>query len=107
MTSRCLWIDNTDNGPFGSDWASDYDEALSFLTENRYDMISLSYDLNTWHHGREYTGFDVLLWLYEHRLEGGHTPTQIKIHSADTSAKSMMDEFIHSHLSQYPTRNDF
>ena len=105
--NEILWIDNFDSGPFGSDWASDYDEAISYIEENDYDIISLSYDLGTWHHGREYTGYDVLVWLYEHQLKGGHVPRSIRIHSAESYEKNMMEEFISSYLNKLEIRNDF
>ncbi len=51
-------------------------------------MISLDHDLGDDERG---TGYDVILWIEEAVATKGFTPPEIKVHSANSSARIRME----------------
>ena len=97
MKKKGLYLDDLRDLPEKyADWdiARTYDEAIRMLEAHEYEAISLDHDLGCFEPitKREYTGYDVVYWLVEHKFAGGYVPTTYKVHSANpVGAKNMTD----------------
>ncbi len=90
-----LWIDDVRPAPDDTwDIARTYDEAINSLSKNKYDIVSFDHDLGDFKDGRERTGYDVLLWLTEKRLNNETVPKNLRIHSANPVGRQRMQGVI-------------
>lgn len=64
------------------------DEAIKLLKTGKVSEISLDHDLGDDQRG---TGYDVILWIEEEVIIHGFTPPNIKVHSANSSARHKME----------------
>lgn len=92
----CLWVDDERPIPSdcGKEWCSARTayEALLKLELLQFEVISLDHDLASFIGNKEITGYDVLLWLVERKLNGHYVPPCIKIHTANpVGAQKMLD----------------
>ena len=74
----------TPEGWVGVRWP---EEAIELLRTGEVVEISLDHDLGDDDHG---TGYDVLLWIEEAVATQGFEPPLMRVHSANTSARSKM-----------------
>jgi hypothetical protein len=64
------------------------DEAIKLLKTGKVSEISLDHDLGDDQRG---TGYDVILWIEEKVIIHGFTPPNIKVHSANSSARHKIE----------------
>ncbi len=76
--------------PTPDGWVHTYwpDEAIELLKTGNVEVISLDHDLGDDERG---TGYDVILWIEEAVATKGFTPPEIKVHSANSSARIRME----------------
>jgi len=67
------------------------DEAIAFLEKGGVTEISLDHDLGDDERG---TGYDVLLWIEEAVALRGFKPPEMRVHSANSSARLKMEQAI-------------
>lgn len=102
-----LWLD--DLRPLPSDWqgpqwdlpldgawwwtrAYNFHEAIILFERNPIKFVSLDHDIASFYGNKEMTGFDVLWWLVDRKMNRPHECQieWIKVHSANSSAKPKM-----------------
>ncbi len=83
-----VFLDDERDTPPG--WKRVYwpDEAIRLLKAGRVSVISLDHDLGDDHRG---TGYDVVLWIEKAVVTKGFVPPEIRVHSANTSARVKME----------------
>lgn len=69
------------------------DEAIALLETGEVAVISLDHDLGDDERG---TGYDVLLWIEEAVALRGFDPPEMRVHSANSSARLKMEAAIAS-----------
>ncbi|MDG3085286.1 hypothetical protein P7F88_03875 [Vibrio hannami] len=86
-----VYLDDERNTPKG--WVRVYwpDEAIELLKTGEVTEISLDHDLGDDERG---TGYDVVLWIEEAVATQGFKPPVIRVHSANSSARSKMEQGI-------------
>ncbi len=89
-----LWVDDLRPAPPGWDWAKTYHEAIARLQEKAYTELSLDHDLGCFEDGREYTGYDILVWLEARQAAGEPVPPLIHVHSANPVGVQRMQTVI-------------
>lgn len=80
-----LYVDDIRNPPDDTwDLARSFDEAIKMLTDIDYELVSLDHDIASFKNGREYTGYDIVLWFVNRKINnGGYVPPTILVHSAN------------------------
>jgi len=88
-----IFLDDERETPNG--WVRTYwpDEAIRFLEKGNVTDISLDHDLGDDSRG---TGYDVILWIEEAVATRGFRAPNIKVHSANPSAREKMAAGIRS-----------
>lgn len=83
-----VYLDDERETPDG--WVRVYwpDEAIELLQAGHVTHISLDHDLGDDDRG---TGYDVLLWIEEAVAVHGFTPPDMRVHSANSSARDKME----------------
>lgn len=95
-TFRKLWVDDERPVP-GEEWTSarSFHEAILKLELLEFDEVSLDHDLACFYNGKELTGYDVLMWLVERKVEGTHhVPVRVYVHSANPVGRDRMQAVI-------------
>lgn len=86
-----LYVDDVRMVPDDTwDLAVSYDQAIKLLESNQYLTISLDHDLGDINTDRERTGYDVLMWLTERRMNDMPVPCTVLIHTANPVARDRM-----------------
>lgn len=95
-----VFLDDERETPDG--WVRVYwpDEAISLLESGTVTEISLDHDLGDDQRG---TGNDVVLWIEEAVITRGFLPPEIRVHSANSSARLKMELGI-SQIQKYARR---
>ena len=88
-----VYLDDLRPTPGG--WVHVYwpEEAVELLKTGKVEIISLDHDLGDDDRG---TGYDVILWIEEAVATAGFLPPEIRIHSANSSAREKMAAGINS-----------
>jgi len=88
-----VYLDDLRPTPEG--WTRVYwpDEAIELLKTGNVDVISLDHDLGDDERG---TGYDVVVWIEEAVATKNIIPPEIKVHSANSSAREKMEAGIRS-----------
>ena len=96
-----LFLDDEREAPEG--WVRVYwpDEAIDVLKKGIVEEISLDHDLGD---DRRGTGYDVLLWIEEQVVINKFQPPNIKIHTANNSAREKMEAGVRS-IEKYLSEN--
>lgn len=84
-----LYVDDIRDAPDSSwDIARNYRQAIHMLETNNYDVVSLDHDLGDFDKDtkREYTGYDILLWIVERKEAGLTYPADVRVHTANVPA---------------------
>ncbi|MCV6620428.1 MAG: hypothetical protein OIF51_01590 [Cellvibrionaceae bacterium] len=83
-----VYLDDERETPEG--WVRVYwpEEAIELLETGKVVELSLDHDLGDDDHG---TGYDVVLWVEEAVATKGFVPPKIKVHSANSSARTKME----------------
>lgn len=107
-----LWVDDIRKIPSDYknwDLATSYDEAIKLLSTNDYDVVSLDHDLASFDkEGNERTGYDIVKWLVQRKLDGYPVPNEYRIHSANPIGRNNMQHMIDRYLKENTnyTRNN-
>ena len=83
-----IYLDDVRKAPIGWSLVETAEEAISALKTGNVTQISLDHDLGDDEAG---TGYDVLLWIEREVFLNGLTPPEIKIHTANISARKKME----------------
>lgn len=96
-----LYVDDERSIPAGWDFARSYDDAITKLSSNEYDHVSLDHDIASYNKdGREMTGYDIALWLAERKItESGYVPPVVTCHSANPAGRKNIESVIKRYLS--------
>ena len=88
-----VYLDDFRPTPDG--WVRVYwpDEAIKLLKTGNVEIISLDHDLGDDERG---TGYDVVLWIEEAVATQAFIPPEIRVHSANTSARNKMEAGINA-----------
>ena len=83
-----IFLDDERVTPSG--WTRTYwpDETIELLKMEPVSVVSLDHDLGDDERG---TGYDVILWIEEAVATEGYQPPEIRIHSANSSARKKME----------------
>lgn len=100
--NKILWVDDIRNPPTGMqvDIARTYNDAIKLLTENQYDTIWLDHDLGdyTGPEGREMTGYDVVMFIVQHKMDGFHVPSCYEYLTANFIGRQRMSGVVDRYL---------
>jgi hypothetical protein len=94
-----LWVDDIRPIPsdYGTEWctARTAYEAILKLELIEFEVVSLDHDLATFIGNKELTGYDILMWLIDRKVNQiGHVPTEIRVHSANPVGVERMKSMI-------------
>lgn len=96
-----IWLDDIRTPPPGWTWAQTYDEAVTLLERGEAEAISLDHDLGDQNpDGRERTGYDVLLYIVQLKMDGRPVPDDVRIHSANPVGVTRMEGVIARYLEE-------
>lgn len=95
-----LWVD--DERPLPREYEEQgwravmsFHGAIVLLEKNRYNEVSLDHDLACFYGNREMTGYDILVWLVDRKVNGtGHVPERVFVHSANPPGREKMQQVI-------------
>lgn len=101
---RGLWIDDVRPVPEhlrikGWCWARSFHEAIMKLELMDFEEISVDHDLASFYGNKEMTGYDILLWLVQRKIDGNHVPLRIYVHSANPVGHERMQGVVDRYLS--------
>ena len=88
MDAMKVYLDDERTTPQGYTRVYWPEEAVHLLKSGTVTEISLDHDLGDDDHG---TGYDVVLWIEEAVATQGFIPPEIKVHSANSSARHKME----------------
>lgn len=104
MGFRGLWVDDIRPIPddlVERDWCSahSFHEAIVKLELLEFEEISLDHDIASFYGNKEMTGYDILMWLVQRKLEGiHHVPTIVNVHSANPVGHDRMYNVIQQYF---------
>lgn len=99
-----LWVDDTRPIPENlfktGEWTRAYTawEALFKLEVMEFDEVSLDHDIASFVGNKELTGYDILIWLVERKLNNQHVPSIVRIHTANPVGASKMHSVVNQHF---------
>lgn len=97
-----LWVDDIRNPPAditGCDIARSYAEAIAYLGKNEYETIYLDHDLASFEaDGREKTGYDLVLYIVQRKMDGLHVPKNYHLLTANPVGHENMQAVIDRYL---------
>lgn len=70
--------------------ARTFHHAMVALEANHYDVVSLDHDLGSFYGSREMTGYDILMWMVQQKVENRLVPRYVRVHSANPVAQLKM-----------------
>lgn len=102
-TFRGLWVDDIRPIPdnlIAQNWCSARSawEALLKLELLEFDVISLDHDLASRVGNKELTGWDILVWLVQRKVDGQYVPSTVNIHTANCAASPNMIQLAKQHF---------
>ena len=92
-----IWLDDVRPAPEGWVWVKNYSEAVQHLASFSWSEVSLDHDLGDFGDDREWTGYDVLMYIVEMKQWGREIGT-VKVHSANPVAQERMQGVIQRYL---------
>lgn len=98
MLKPILWIDDIrhpEPSQIPIDIARTYDDAIRFLSENEYVTVYLDHDLSDYDElGVERTGYTIVKWLVDRKLDGLPVPHQYEYLTANPIGRANMKSLI-------------
>ncbi len=88
-----VFLDDERPAPAGWHLVRWPDEAIALLQSGEVTHLSLDHDLGDDERG---TGYDVVVWLEEAVALRGFKPPEVRVHSANSSARQRMEAGIRS-----------
>ena len=100
-TFHKLWVDDEREIPDNSwDRAYSFHEAIFKLDLLQYDEVSLDHDLASFYGYTEMTGYHIVQWLVQRKMDGEHVPSKVAVHSANPVGRDNMQALIDKHLTE-------
>lgn len=98
-----LWVDDIRHPPAAleskCDIARTYDEAIQMLSKHMYTDIYLDHDIASYNKdGREQTGYDIVLFLVDRKMNNEYVPQNFHILSANPVGRKNMEGVINRYL---------
>jgi len=95
-----LWVDDERPPPDIDFWdvSRNFHEAITKLDLLQYDEISLDHDIASFYGDTEMTGYHIVKWLVQRKLDGKYVPTIIRVHSANIIGSANMVDMIEKYL---------
>ena len=101
-TKQILWVDDFRDPPTNLcvDIARTYSQAIEMLSTTNYDEIYLDHDLGDFSgpNGREMRGYDVVVWLMEHKEAGGWVPSVYHYLTSNPVGRANMKFIVDNYL---------
>ncbi len=97
-----LWVDDFRNPPqaaAGYDIARTYDIAIDRLNKYKYDEVFLDHDLGDFKHGKERSGYDVLMYIVQMKMDGKDVPSKYTLLTDNPVGRQRMQGVIDRYLS--------
>jgi len=99
MSFRCLWVDDNREIPDDlaeQEWccARSFHEAIFKLELLEFEEVSLDHDIASFYGNKELTGYDILMWLVNRKLDGLYVPATVRVHSANPVGVERMEATI-------------
>ncbi len=93
-----LFVDD-ERFPVDGTWdiARSFHEAIYILERHNYGTVSLDHDIQSFYGSREMTGRDILNWLIERKMQRGHVPAKVIVHSQNPVGRATMELDIKQH----------
>jgi len=93
-----VWLDDVRPAPEGWVACRWPEEVIEFLKTENVEVVSLDHDLSDpfvtgqgyCSSVKERTGYDVLVWIEEQVITNNFKPPEIRIHTANSSAREKM-----------------
>ena len=82
----------------GWDRAYNFHEAIFKLDLIQYEEVSLDHDLASFYGFKELTGYDIVKWLAQRKMDGLYVPSVVKVHSANPVGVANMQSVIERYL---------
>ena len=102
LNKKALWGDDIRNPPpsLNCDIARNYSEAVQLLNTNCYEEIYLDHDLGDFSgpQGRERSGYDVLMYIVEMKMDGKCVPSIYHILTANPVGRAKFKGIIDRYL---------
>lgn len=95
-------MDDLRNPPNNEEYdvARTYDEAVAKIDTGLYDTVYLDHDLGDYHEGKERTGYDVVLYIVQRKMDGFPVPTKYEMLTANPVGRNRMLGVIRRYLSE-------
>lgn len=103
---KALWVDDIRNPPpdLPCDVARNYAAAIALLEAHVYDIAYLDHDLaDIDKNGREKTGYDVLMYIVQMKIDGRAVPSEYNLLTANPVGAERMQGVVKSYLTQMPS----
>jgi hypothetical protein len=94
-----LWVDDCrplpdDLAEAGWCCAPTFHESILKLELMEFKEVSLDHDIASFYGNKEMTGYDILMWLVERKMNGLFVPPVVHVHSANPVGRKKMLETI-------------
>lgn len=95
-----LWVDDLRNPPDDTyEIVRNYDDAIAALQAKTYTDIYLDHDLACFKDGRELTGYDVVLWIVDRRVNENYiAPVRYHMLTSNPVGRKNMIQLIERYL---------
>lgn len=103
MTFHGLWVDDErelrdDLVEKGWTSANSFHQAITKLELIEFAVVSLDHDLGSFYGYTELTGYHIVQWLVQRKMDGLYVPKTILVHSANPVGRKNMEETIKRYL---------
>ena len=98
---RGLWVDDERSVPDDYiNWthARSFHEAIVKLELIQFNIVSLDHDLGCFYGNVELTGYHIVQWLVQRKMDGLYVPQAIRVHSANPVGRMNMEAVISKHF---------
>ncbi len=102
-----LWVD--DERPMTDEmiengWckAPTFHEAVLKLELIEFQVVSLDHDIASFYGNKEMTGYDILMWLAQRKMDGLYVPPEIRIHTANPVGRVNMEAILKQYFPVNP-----
>jgi hypothetical protein len=94
-----VYLDDMRKEPKNFILAKTYKECISLLESNNIDILSLDHDLGDFENGKEYTGYDVAMYIVEKQENESINiwPKEIYMHTANPIGRQNMFSLLNNY----------
>ena len=81
------------------DVARTYDDAISLLSTNTYNLVSLDHDIASYDNdGNEQTGYTIAKWIVQRKFDNLPIPNKVISHSANPVGYNNIMQLVNKYL---------